>query len=55
MEIDRLINVLQACLDSGYREVRLVTKHPDLRHRIEYEVARIACVSPVVFIHAEDE
>ena len=55
MKIDRLLDVLQVCLDSGYSEVRLVTKHPDLRHRIEYEVASVECFSPVVFIHAEDE
>ena len=55
MKIDRLLDILQACLDAGYSEVRLVTKHPDLRHRIEYEVASVEYVSPVVYIHADYE
>lgn len=55
MKIDRLIVVLQACLDSGFTEVELVSKHPDSGQRIEYDVASVEYVMPTVYIHADYE
>ena len=55
MKIDRLLEILQACLDSGFTEVELVANHPDSGQRIEYNVSSVEYFSPVVYIHVEDE
>ena len=55
MKIEALIVVLQACLDSGFTEVELVSKHPDSGRRVEYDVSSVEYVSPVVYIHADYE
>ena len=55
MKIDRLIRMLQECVDDGFTEVELVANHPDSGHRNEYDVASLEYASPVVYIHADDE
>ena len=55
MKIDRLIRMLQECVDDGFTEVELVANHPDSGHRNEYDVASLEYASPVVYIHADYE
>jgi hypothetical protein len=55
MDTERLIAVLQACLDDGYTETELVVNHPDSGRRIEYDIASVEYARPVVYIHADYE